>query len=1106
MKQSLKLKVACAVLIVSSSSGAAYSQNLLRNGSFEGSLLYWHGIAPEHHKLARGGAAVGEYSLRINSKWVMSAPFVCKPGSEFTLSFFVKGDRDGEVQVQTAPSAREVGQRAKRIWSRQGRKTAKIGKQWQRVSFTAKANVTQTAFWPNPHYVVLLEGNVPLQVDGVVVTAGRKGSEAYAPRRPIEVLSDCPDLPGYIDHGNLLEKGSTVRLTGHASNPGDKSRDVTLRWQLVDYEGVKPLAPPVDKRVTIAPGKTVSVTVPIKLASTGCVLARVTALAGDKELDRSDLPLTSLPYPRTPRKPDHRERFGGSFFGSDSAKLASRLGMAWSRWYPKTKWQHHQPDGPGSWVWADKELDELAGLGISAHVVLYGWPKWAMDKKHPLPKDMRWSAKDSRWDDLDVETAWDRYIKTVVVRYRNRSIIYEIENEPEFDRWDKYKDEYAKFTIRTARLIKKTDPKARVMIDNVYGIPSGLNRHLLQKGAAKYIDVFSWHDYHEGWLADASAMKRMRARLDELGGRHIEIWFNEGWAYTNTAVDEPIACTRLTSARSTNAMVCSIAELTVAGQEKTIIFHTGYPKHGMSFWDYSGPGTMLWDWYSYPLPLAAAWNTMAHHIGLSDRVAFVRPEGANFCIFQDQRNDRGVMVAYADRESQADVTVELPFGGLVVEDAMGNAAPLDGKKLTLSRTGRPVFLYDAKRTPGKVFAEKLEPLDRRHANFVSKGGGAFSLPPSWEGKTKGSADGNPALANGKPVWRLDQIWPPVPDKPASYRPLVWGDSRWVSTGDSFGGQPKAEMKDRGVRMEFRARHGKPPAERICALVFIAPRAGRCTITGSAELALWDGGNAVNLTLLHKTAKGVSQLAKLKLVKGKKVPLAGFTAKVAAGDELVFLPRIEGMFTGGSVTLRDLNIGFGSGGSTVWRLPRAWEGAKNGSSDGNPISVDKKPVWRLDQLWPDDLMMAGNYRPLIWTGSRWGAKEHGQGGQPGVTVADGTFSAGVRGPWSGKGMNHQKTAALVFITSKSGVYRVKGVAYSKPWEGKAKVMRLGVFKKDTQRAAKLKLLELPRDAKKIPFELTVELVAGHELIFLPLMPDWHNATKTTIADLSVTLQK
>ncbi|MHC4249591.1 MAG: hypothetical protein ACYS9X_10735, partial [Planctomycetota bacterium] len=683
---------------------AARSENRVRNGSFEGSLLYWHNIKPEHDRLVRGDAAVGEYSLRIGKSWVMSAPFVCERGQPFTVSFFVKGEREGEVRVQLPPSAREVGQRAKRIWNREGSRSARIGTAWKRVSFTAEADVPPTGFWPHPHYTVL------------------------------------------IARGNLLERGATVRLVGHASNTGDAAREVTLRWQLMDYEGERSAGASVDRRVVIPAGGTMSETVSMKLAATGCVLARVRALAGGRELDRSDLPLTSLPYDFGPGRPDPRERFGGSFFNAGSARLGRPIGFAWTRWFPHTKWQDHQPDGPDSWHWFDEELDILEGLGVSTHIVLYGWPKWIMDKKHPLPRDMRWRADDPRWEDLAVETAWDRYIKRTVARYKGRSVVYEIENEPELDRWDKHRDEYAKFTIRTARQIKAVDPAARVMVDNVYGIPSGLNRHLLKLGGARHIDIISWHDYHEGWLADATAIRRMRAALDGLGGEHIEIWFNEGWAYTNTAVDEPLACTRHTSSASTNAMVASVAEMTVTGQEKTIIFHTGYAQHGMSFWDYSGPGTMLWDWYSYPLPLAAAWNTLTQHIGLSERVAFVRPKGANFCVFEDLRNRRGVMVAYADRESKADVTVDLPFADLVAEDAMGNAAPLGGRTLTLSKTGRPVFLYDAGGTSGKAFAEKLEPLDRRNASFVSEGGGAFGLPSVWEGKGKLSQEGNPALA------------------------------------------------------------------------------------------------------------------------------------------------------------------------------------------------------------------------------------------------------------------------------------------------------------------------------------------------------------------------
>ncbi|NQT87695.1 hypothetical protein HQ560_13075 [bacterium] len=907
MRSLTQLLLSIALLIPSAGAG----ENLLRNGSFEGSLLYWHNVRPDDHTLVRGDAPVGEYSLRIAKGYVMSAPFICEKGKPFTLSFFVKGEKKGNVRVQLPPSAREPGQRAKRLWSREGSQTKPIGTDWQRVSFTAKADVPQDGFWPNPHYMVLIEGTVPLQIDGVTVTLGTTATEQYVPRRAVEVLADCADLPGYETHGNLLPKGATVKLVAHAANPGATDQKAILRVQLIDYEGIRPVGKAVDRPITIPAGKTVTETVLMKLTAVGCTLARTSVLVDGKEVDRSDLPLTSLPYPRGPRKPDARERFGGSFYEGNSARLGSLLGFAWCRWYPHTKWQDHQPKGPDDFHWFDKDLDYLDGIGISTHIVLYGWPKFAMDKSSPLPKDMRWEADDKRWTDLAVETHWDRYIKAAVARYKGRAVIYEIENEPELDKWDDLKDEYAQFTIRTARLIKQTDPTAKVMVNNVYGIPSGLNRRMLERGGGKHIDIISWHDYHEGWLADAAAMKRMRANLDGLGGKHIEIWFNEGWAFTNTAVDEPIACTRLTSSQSANAAVCSIAELTATGQDKCILFHTGYPKHGMSFWDYSGPGTMLWDWYSYPLPLAAAWNTMNHHIGLSERIAFVRPEGANFCIFHDIRNGRGVMVAYADREATADVTVELPFAGLTAEDAMGNAAPLGGAPLVLSKTGRPVFLYDGK-TNGKMFADKLEPLDRKHASFVGAGGASFGLPATWEGKTDGSQDGNPAMAGGKPVWRLDQVWPPKPEAVASYRPLVWKNGWWIPTSDTFGGQPKAEMKDRGIRMEFRARHGKPPAERICGLAFIAPKAGACSLAGTAQLRMWDGNNKVRLTLLHKTKAGAKEIASLPLVKGKAVPLAGFSAKVAAGDELVLLPRPDGMFGGGDVTLRDVKASLGGG--------------------------------------------------------------------------------------------------------------------------------------------------------------------------------------------------
>lgn len=1090
------------VLSLCGSSSTAQAENLLRNGSFEGSLLYWHHVDPAVHTLVED-AAVGTYALRIESSYVMSAPFVCERGQPFTVSFFVKGEKPGRVSVQLPPSAREVAQQAKRIWNGDGTQTAEIGTEWKRVSFVGQANVPPSGFWPLPHYMVMIGGSVPMLIDGVTVEVGDKRSENYLPRRPIEVVTACPDLPGYRNNGNLFEPGSSVRMSAFVSNPSDQTVKATLRWQLYDYEGTEPVGPAIDRPIELAPGATVEDTRPLELTADGTVLARATVLVDNAEVDRSDFPLTSLPYEKGPRKPDTRERFGGSFFGPASAERGSRIGFGWSRWYPHTKWQDHQPESRDKFHWFDDELDKLEAMGISTHIVLYGWPKWIMDEKHPLPKDMRWSADDARWSDLSIETAWDHYIKKTVDHYRGRPVIYEIENEPELDRWDGLRDEYVQFTIRTARLIKQVDPKAKVMVNNLHGIPSGLNHHLLENGAAKYLDIISWHDYHAGWLSDAAAMRRMRATLDSLGGEHLEIWFNEGWAFTNTAVDQPIACTTLTSAESTNATICSIAELTLHGQDKTILFHTSYDKHGMSFWDYSGPGTMLWDWYDYPMPLVPAWNTLAHHVGLSEPVGLVRPKGANFCIFEDLRNGRGVMVAYVDRSANEDATIELPLDNLFVEDAMGNSRQLSGRTLTLSKTGRPVFLYASDKTSGRTFYEKLEPLDRKYESFVD-GSGRYSLPGAWVGERNGSAEGNPVVTQGRPIWALEQVWPADPTKPENYRPLVWRDGWWVAAANSFGDQPKAEQRDTAIRLEFRASHGSSPGEKICGLTFHAPADGHYKIRARAKGRLWEGNNPVRLTALKRSKDSVEQLASWAMTPGEVIEVNDLTVELRAGEAVVLLPRIEGMHNGGDMVISDVQFVSSEASARTWRLPAAWEGETVGEAAGNPISSGGVPVWRLDQVYPHDPVMTTHYRPLVWKGSVWAGAEHTHAGHPSASVNDGSIRFGVMGPWNNAGVNHQKIAGLVFIAPEAGVYRVTGKASAKPWEGRAETFRLGVFKKDTQRALRVGVIDVSRNGEAQAIDLNVELTAGHELVLLPLMPDYNNATNITIRDVQITL--
>ena len=97
----------------------------------------------------------------------------------------------------------------------------------------------------------------------------------------------------------------------------------------------------------------------------------------------------------------------------------------------------------------------------------------------------------------------------------------------------------------------------------------------------------------------------------------------------------------------------------------------------------------------------------------------------------------------------------------------------------------------------------------------------------------------------------------------------------------------------------------------------------------------------------------------------------------------------------------------------------------------------------------------------------------------------------------------RVAGLVFLTPEPGVYRARGNASVKPWTGEAKTFRLGIFKKDTQRSAQEQTINLPRDGTPVPFDITVELAAGHELVFLPVMKGMHNnAANLTVADLRI----
>ena len=201
------------------------------------------------------------------------------------------------------------------------------------------------------------------------------------------------------------------------------------------------------------------------------------------------------------------------------------------------------------------------------------------------------------------------------------------------------------------------------------------------------------------------------------------------------------------------------------------------------------------------------------------------------------------------------------------------------------------------------------------AGFVATtvgGGKSWSLPPTWEGAAKGSSEGSVALAGGRPIWKLEQLWPPDWKQAGNYRPMIWTGTDWNVQDGGMGGQPGASMKDNTLDLATRAPHGTPQARRWCGLTFIAPQSGTFAVSGTAETRIWDGKNKTRLLFVKRTGVGILQLASMSIPHGGKTNLSELSFTLNTGDELTLLPEIEGAFAGGDCKLRDFAITLESG--------------------------------------------------------------------------------------------------------------------------------------------------------------------------------------------------
>ncbi|MDX2055753.1 MAG: hypothetical protein SFV15_25345 [Polyangiaceae bacterium] len=715
---------AAAQVVVDVEPAAEPPTNLLRNGSFEGSGRYWNGATEA--MLDTTNPAFGRYALKLSrdptpeekrpkgqgprtTTDIRSGAFYLERDREVTVSLSIRADEKQEVKVWLFPANRQTAQNLKLVWDDNAAKRFEAGPEWKRVSFKAKYNIGLEK-WFKSHAFMLSISAGNTWVDGVTVSY-TKGDASYEPRAKVEVAADALDMPGYLSEAaNLSEPGSQVKVRGAVHNPGTQPRKVRLAWQLYDYTGEKAYASPVTKELTLAPGATEIQTVPMTLSAKGLTLARVSAFdEGGNRLDKSDFPFTVLAYPQANTTQDPSERFGIGVRGPHTLRLAQKIGFRWTRWYTDVDWENVQRKGPKESTWPDKQLKEIEERGILPIFVLFRIPDWAKDKdEDSLPKDMKWGVNDPRWDDLTIKTWFDQHVERAVTRYKDKAYVWELSNEPDLD-VALPPDIHYRLAVRTSRIIKRIKPDAIFMVNSTLGRQTDFFQRFFELGGARDIDVYTWHDYQPAKIGDGDKIRHLRQMIDAYGPNKAQIWFDEGFTFVNSATDDAApAVTQSTSREVANWMVTNWVEMLAAGLEKCVVFHIGYEHQGRSFWDYTGAGTELWDTEQLPTVGVSMWNTIIQHLGRSTPKGSFRPLGATVHVFDDLRNQRGVMIAWSKEKR----TLKLPIKDLILEDVTGNAWPAPTEAgvsiVTLNEGEQPLYLYTKDKQSAQRLADALK--------------------------------------------------------------------------------------------------------------------------------------------------------------------------------------------------------------------------------------------------------------------------------------------------------------------------------------------------------------------------------------------------------------
>ena len=186
----------------------------------------------------------------------------------------------------------------------------------------------------------------------------------------------------------------------------------------------------------------------------------------------------------------------------DHLTKAAAIGVKWTRL--NGSWREVEKNkGTYSWEKNDQAYSSALENGITPFICLEGSnPLYCRpsDEIDPRQKEIYGSSLVPPTKDPAALKAWLAFVRAAVERYKSKIHYWEIWNEPNhIHYWGAPPDgtDYGVLVRETARVIKEVDPSAKVIAGALAGLDPEFTDKFLANGAAKQIDIITFHNYGE---------------------------------------------------------------------------------------------------------------------------------------------------------------------------------------------------------------------------------------------------------------------------------------------------------------------------------------------------------------------------------------------------------------------------------------------------------------------------------------------------------------------------------------------------------------------------------------------------------------------------------